>query len=88
MEEKEKDERADPEEELILAKLRFVKAADSFEPLGFIKRKPLTSVGCALLAGFGLSSISKTASALPLIPLVMQISGIAGDALKFFKKHS
>lgn len=85
--EKEEADQESPEEELVLAKLRFVKASDAFEPLGFVKRKPWFSVGCAFLTGFGLTSIRKTASALPLLSLGLQISGVMSDIAAYLRKH-
>lgn len=62
--------------DVVEAKLRFLKAAGQIQPLGFIRKKPLISVGCAMLLGFGLSNLRKSHTALPLINLALEANGI------------
>lgn len=39
------------QERVLEAKLRFLRAAEGCKPLGFVSRRPLVSIGGALLAG-------------------------------------
>ncbi len=66
------------EENLALAKLRFLEAAESWQPLGFVRRKPLVSVGGAFMLGLGFSMFRRGAkAAMPLLPLVMDLADLA-----------
>lgn len=59
------------------ARTRFLEAAGAYEPLGVVRRHPFLSLGGAFAAGIGLSKLIRTAPYLSLLPVGVQIAGLA-----------
>lgn len=67
----------DPAQRLTLAKERFLRASQALSPLGVVRQRPLTSIGCAFLLGFGFMGLRGKAALASLAPLALR----AGDLL-------
>lgn len=65
------------------AKLRFLKAANEFSPLGVVRRNPYKSMGVAFLAGFGLSSLGASRTAPSSMALISQALGLLSQFAPF-----
>lgn len=84
MRSQQKDEKdINPEEQLIRAKAGFLKSADNIQPLGFVDKQPVFSLGCAFLLGFGLMRFGKTT--LSAAPLLLETGNLL---IKSFLKKS
>ncbi len=59
------------------AKERLRSAAARFDPLAFLKRRPLRTVGTAFLAGLAWGSLRCRAAAAGLLPLGLQAWALA-----------
>ena len=59
------------------ARARFLEASGTFVPLGFFRRHHFLCFGGAFAAGFGMNWVVKTAPYLSLLPVGVQIAGLA-----------
>ena len=64
------------EEQLIEAKIEFVKSADAFDPLSPIKDHPWVSSAAAFAAGLGLVAARPNVKNLSIAPLVLQAGNL------------
>jgi hypothetical protein len=64
-------------EDVAEARARFLEASGTFEPLGVVRRHPFLSLGGAFAAGIGMNRLVKTAPYLSLLPVGVQIAGLA-----------
>lgn len=65
-----------PERELIDAKEQFLKNANNFKLLGFVGKRPVTSLGCAFLLGFGLTHIGLDPKKLPVLSMALETGNL------------
>lgn len=70
------------------AKLRFLKAANEFSPLGVVRRNPFKSMGVAFLAGFGLSSLGANRAAPSAMAMISQALGLLSQLAPLLKSRA
>lgn len=66
---------------LLKAKIAFIKASDNVSPFSIVDRRPLTSLGCAFLLGFGLRALTPLKKDATLVASVAEIGGIVSRLL-------
>lgn len=64
-------------EDVAEARARFLEAAGTFEPLGVVRKHPFLSLGGAFAAGIGMNKLIRNAPYLSLLPVGVQIAGLA-----------
>lgn len=78
----------DSEERLLIAKMRFLAAADDFSPMGIVQRRPLTSVGIAFILGAGLAWLGRSSKITPVVGALAQMSGLMSQLVPLISKRA
>ncbi len=73
--------------DVLAAKEQFARAAESLDPLGIVRKRPLLSMGGAFFLGFGLTTLSRQLAMVQFIPLALQMSETVSRILANLRKN-
>lgn len=76
------------EEELLLAKIHFLRSAENFSAMSFVQRRPLTSVGIAFILGVALAVVGRSRRVTPVISSLAELSTMASQWVPLLAKRA
>lgn len=86
---KKKADKHSSEIDLLKAKIAFIRASRETSPLGRVRRRPLSSLGCAFLLGLGLGVISPVArKEVGVLASLAELGGVASRILPLFTSRA